>query len=218
MKILTEAKQIREALEEVEPSQIAVAYVGADWDDYISVDDLEEIIVSPTIGSNPRAIESIMNIKGHENVYFLNELHSKIYIGSNSALVGSCNLTYNALSGNRLLEVAILLENNSSVSQLLGTFNDYKESAEIQYPDFESKIAQLKVLKEKWDDSVQNRLVTDSTRIPELSEYCSNLDKIHIVWYDIVTNLKHDEITISKALPDRQGKTIDEYFNNEQPE
>ena len=215
MKILTEARQIRDALEEVEPTHIAVAYVGADWEDYISVNDLDEIIISPTHGSNPKAIESIMKKIGNENVYFLNELHSKIYIGSNYALVGSCNLTYNAMSGKKLLEVAILLDDDSSVSKLLGAFNEYKKLAEFQYPNFESKKKQLKELKEKWNTSVQHGLVTDNSGIPELSEYCSELDKIHIVWYPGAEKVIYNEESANNCMLDTKGRTIEDYFRED---
>jgi len=50
MRICSNAEQLRNALNEIKPTRIAVAYVGAGWKNYISLEHLEEIIVSPTLG------------------------------------------------------------------------------------------------------------------------------------------------------------------------
>ena len=64
MKICSNAEQLKNALNEIKPTKIAVAYVGAGWKNYRLLEYLEEIIVSPTLGSNPFAIEEIMRKKG----------------------------------------------------------------------------------------------------------------------------------------------------------
>jgi hypothetical protein len=56
MILLKTPTEISNKLKEIEPAQIAVAYVGADWKSFLNSDHIENIIISPTLGSNPRAI------------------------------------------------------------------------------------------------------------------------------------------------------------------
>ena len=95
MKILS-GGDIAKEVKSINPQYIAVGYIGKDWHRYIDIEFVKEIIVSPTIGSNPFAIESIVKEIGFENVYFLDELHAKLYIGSDRYAFGSFNLSANA--------------------------------------------------------------------------------------------------------------------------
>ena len=108
MTICSNAEQLRNALNKIKPTKIAVAYVGAGWENYILLEHLEEIIVSPTLGSNPFAIEEIMNKLGAEKVHFLDRLHSKLYLGKQSALLGSPNLSDNGFSDSGNLEAGVV--------------------------------------------------------------------------------------------------------------
>lgn len=77
MKILVEG-EIKKSIKRCNPSKIAVAYIGSDWNMFVqNIDHLSTVIVSPTIGSNPRAIMDIARKIGWENVHFLDELHAK---------------------------------------------------------------------------------------------------------------------------------------------
>ena len=81
MKLLTSSKEIRDGLSRIKPSRIAVAFVGSNWRDFVPAHYLEEIILSPTLGSNPKAIEDLFKELSPARVHFLDELHSKIYLG-----------------------------------------------------------------------------------------------------------------------------------------
>ena len=107
MKFLTKSNEFVEELREISPEKIAVAYIGIDWKEFISVDSLKEIIVYPTLGTNPVAIMEIVGKIGWENVHFLDNLHSKIYIGDSSMLAGSANLSRNALANTGLYEACV---------------------------------------------------------------------------------------------------------------
>ena len=61
MFICTNPKELRDAIAAVQPDRIAVAFIGINWQEYVDISSIKEIIVSPTLGSNPRAIENIMD-------------------------------------------------------------------------------------------------------------------------------------------------------------
>ena len=82
MKILIES-EIQRAIRRCEPSKIAVAYIGTDWNTFVSdVESLGAIIVSPTLGSNPWAITDLAKQIGWDKIFFLDELHAKTYVGN----------------------------------------------------------------------------------------------------------------------------------------
>ena len=59
MKILS-GKEIQKAVHSCKPSRVAVAFIGRDWNTFIpDVQNLQAVIVSPTLGSNPDAITDI---------------------------------------------------------------------------------------------------------------------------------------------------------------
>jgi hypothetical protein len=157
MKILYGSNEISKSLKNLSPTKIAVAYIGKDFDKFIDPNFIEAIVVSPTLGSNPKAISSLYkfickergNDKGWEVINFLDSLHAKIYIGKHGALVGSANLSKNALDANNLIEVCIYIEkiNNEDIyNQLLTIFDSILEKAQNNYPDYQSKEEQLQQL------------------------------------------------------------------------
>jgi hypothetical protein len=211
MKILTTAKEIRKALKKVLPRKIAVAYIGVGWNKFVSSNTLEEIIISPTLGSNPKAIEEIIQILGHENVHFLDRLHAKIYLGLESALIGSCNLSKNGMEDNHLYESSVLVSGLKSLEKLGKAFERFKKEAIKLYPNPETKIEKLKKLKIQWDTAIWSGIKEDDSREPLLMNYTSNLDNIHIVWYQ-PCDLEYDENSVNAEVPDSKGISIDDFF------
>jgi len=211
MKILTNAKAIRKTLRELKPASIAVAYVGVGWKSYISTKSLREIVLSPTLGSNPRAIEEMMQELGHENVHFLDHLHSKIYLGANAALLGSCNLSDNGISDNGLLEAAVLLAGENARKSLAAQFETYKAAARKLYPTKQSKINCLKNLKQMSDKAQWNGWVTIDAKSPSIGQYNSQLDRIHVAWCDS-SGVPYNEQTIGKKIKDAENDP-DDYFS-----
>ena len=140
-----EQKEIAEAIKKVSPHTIAVAYVGKDWKSYC--DTFKQIIVSPTVGTNPAALEEIISEIGIENVYFLDNLHSKIYLGTYKALVGSSNLSNNALSDHNLLETVVSISDRAELGKICSIIEEYKKLAIVAYPNETSKLERVKQLK-----------------------------------------------------------------------
>lgn len=212
MKILTTARDIRAALRKLEPTLIAVAYVGAGWDKYASPKHLREIVLSPTLGSNPKAIEDLMRVLGDENVYFLDRLHAKIYLGNDAALLGSCNLSSNGIADNGLREAAIVLTQKGARHELAVQIERYKSKARSLYPTREAKLDRLQILNRQSNDA-QSRGFTDSPKVesPLVEHYDSALDRIHICWYQ-PTSLELNEDRLHKIVGD--AGTADSYFSD----
>jgi hypothetical protein len=185
MNLLTE-DNINHALTGCNPSKIAVAYIGADWEKFLPNENkLTAIIVSPTIGSNPRAIQGVVQKIGWENVYFLKELHAKIYIGDRSAVVGSANLTKNGLSGNRLFELCVETHDVKLLEELNSTFNTLQKKARQQYPTTESKKKCLKELEKLWGAGISNRIFSNDSELTQNFSTFELLGKDHfyVYWY-----------------------------------
>lgn len=82
MMFLSSLAELQSALDKIQPRRVAVAYLGAGWRDYLSLHSLDEILVSPTLGSNPWALAGLLAEAercGRPRVYFLEALHAKLY-------------------------------------------------------------------------------------------------------------------------------------------
>lgn len=145
MNIVTSAEAMY-AVKRVNPVRIAVAYVGIDWRDYVDKDTLTEIIVSPTIGSNPVAISQLVVALGWDRVHFLDSLHAKLYIGNGRAAFGSFNLTKNGLSGACLEELGAVTEDPGHLEKLTAEFERLRKLAIQCYPSIEDKKSRLSEL------------------------------------------------------------------------
>lgn len=211
MRVMTTAKEIRSALQDLKPLSVAVAYVGAGWKKYVSTKHLQEIVLSPTLGSNPRAIDEIVETLGDDNVYFLDHLHSKIYLGADAALLGSCNLSDGGIADHGRLEAAIVLVDEEARKQLTAQFERYKEAARELYPTKKKKLARLRKLKEQCDRAQWFGLADVSTKSPSIRQYSSNLDRIHIVWCGSEID-PYNESVIEKAIHEVEEIGPDDYF------
>jgi hypothetical protein len=216
MKICSNAEQLRNALNEIKPTKIAVAYVGAGWEKYILLKHLKEIIVSPTLGSNPKAIKEIMDKIGVDNVHFLDNLHSKLYLGKQSALLGSSNLSKNGFHDSGKFEAGVVLNASLSLKKLDDIFEGYKEQAIKDYPTPESKIEKLKQLIKLWQIAIWHGVDTacNDEESPSIGAYePSHLNRIHIAWYTAGVP-DYNEEEIGAKIPDAIGVSPNEYFSS----
>lgn len=211
MKILTNAKSIRQALRNLKPSRIAVAYVGGGWRDFVSTRHLREIVVSPTVGTNPKAVEELMQELGHENVHLLDELHSKFYIGANAALVGSCNLSDNGISDGRNLETAVVSGREAFMRALEAQFKRYRGDAQRRYPTLRAKMGRLARLQKLTNLVHSGGPFGRPTAIPAITDYRSNLDRIHVIWYQDYGD-EVDERQVRRIIPKAAEVGSQRYF------
>lgn len=181
MQIVKNSK-IQEIIKCVAPKKIAVAYVGSDWNYFINCEILEEIILSPTIGSNPHAINQISHKIGWENVYFLDNLHAKIYIGKNKTIIGSFNLSRNGMLESGLEEIGITIDNPDLIREVNSEFNRLKKKASAAYPSQATKECRLNQLYKDFNSAVSNKFIKGNMHSPEFSKEMANLD-ISIIGY-----------------------------------
>ena len=207
------AKTIRET---VKPHTIAVAYVGKDWKDYIGPDCLKEIVLSPTAGTNHEAIiggkdgYGLEQNLGIENIYFVDNLHSKIYIGETYALVGSPNLSKNALGESNLLETAILLSDKHLIEDLKKIVDKYKDISITLYPNQVKKRKQIEALKEA--NKKNNYLKTKKISFQNYDIEGSG-ERIIIAWYLSENEAGKIGEDYDIKFPDDLEKTSDKWNN-----
>lgn len=202
MKVLV-GNEIREEIKRCKPSKIAVAYIGVDWNAFIpDADSLDAIIVSPTLGSNPRAIAELVRKIGWKKIYFLDELHAKTYIGADSAVIGSANLTCNGLGGEGLVELCIGVNGKESLKKLNAAFEKIKMRAQRQYPTAELKKARLLELERTWGAAIANRIVkipsnnaSDFSGFEQIDE-----DHFYVLWYQPVECEYSDDVKAVESL------------------
>ena len=216
MKILSSG-EIQSALKKCMPRKIAVAFIGMDWDKYLeNTDHIEHIIVSPTLGSNPFAIQKLVNSIGWNKVFFLSSLHAKVYLGESHAIVGSANLTKNGMSGDRLSEVAVEIVETKEINVLNSIVDDYLDRAKIEFPYTFSKKEKLKQLFDIWNNAVSNNVVeadfSDGNSFDEF-ELLSD-DQFYVTWYqtahvEFSEEVKSLESVIVGSIPFLESDEID---------
>jgi len=195
---------IKEELRQVAPERIAVAYIGLDWQSFVDVSTLNEIIVAPTAGSSADAIAELVRKLGWDRVHFLRELHAKIYIGQTSAAVGSFNLTANGLSGHALSEAGYIVETSAALDELRALYGSLKEQAMRQFRTQASKEKQLSALREQ-----NEKLRNAGAKIPRpeagrsLAEYEPVTDTDFYCTYYGTEDLEFDPAALRKYAPEK---------------
>jgi len=218
MRILTK-NQIKKAIWQCNPIKIAVAYIGCDWDKYLqNINALEAIIISPTLGTNPKAVENLARKIGWEKIFFLNELHAKIYVGHSTAVIGSANLTDNGLNGEKLVELCVEIEERTAHERIDKIFDEFKIEAQKQYLNTDSKKHQLLMLKNQLDKAQWHSLVIENKSEQKLSEFNTktNLERIHIAWYQPVKKgyAHYDLKKIPIENPNIDDSAVDNYYTS----
>lgn len=202
MSILS-GKKIQKSIEKCQPSKIAVAFIGSDWGSYLQYPDLiESIIISPTLGSNPYAIQDIVNKIGWSRVYFLDSLHAKIYVGNDRAVVGSANLTKNGLNGERLFEISVEITEEKELLSLNEEFESIIKKSNVSYPTVNSKKIKLNYLFDIWHKAVASGVVTEGdVDLRDFSnfELLSN-DQFYVTYYKPAESEYSKEVEIIKSV------------------
>jgi len=186
----------------VQPLYVAVAYVGKDWQTLIDPTRLLEIIVSPTLGSNPESIEEIVSILGWEHVHFLTRLHSKIYIGAKSVAFGSFNLSRNGILADGLEEFGVYIDAPEAVNDLNAEFDRIRDLAIAEHPTERDKREALQRLSVHRNRAWASRIIAPDANVRNLMDYHVITDHdFYVVWYSPGTP-ELNPATIKKAAPD----------------
>lgn len=174
---------IQHGLRDIAPTQIAVAYVGIDWKNYVVPGKLQDIVLSPTIGTNPNAIVEIAETIGWEHVHFLDNLHAKVYLGESGAAVGSFNLTANGLSAKGLQEAGFIVEDTRLLAELRERMDDYRQQATKAYPTTIAKLTRLGELRAQWDRAIKQGVIRNDSQSTALHAYRPvSTDEIYVCW------------------------------------
>jgi len=119
--ILSDSKAVRDKVNTIFASHgrkvAIVAFVGEDADAYLGPKKRGiEIYCWPRAGgTNPRAIRDLINKHGCK-VHFVSRLHMKIFWSQKAGcVIGSANLTNNALGEDGLFEAGVFFPNSASV-------------------------------------------------------------------------------------------------------
>jgi hypothetical protein len=210
---------IRKSLSDVAPTKIAVAYIGADWKEFIDPDILGEIIVSPTLGSNPGAIREIVVKLGWDNVHFLTRLHSKIYIGETKAVLGSFNLSNNGLGAKTgdLEEAGVIFDNVEFIEELSGLYDYYKKSAELSFCSTRDKEIALKLLEDAHNIAVSTQVITSGeigVGKRNLNDFTPLCDDDFYITYWYTSDLLLNDDVIHEVFPETISRKIEQVFSD----
>lgn len=186
VQLLIERDDISRAVYDLAPTKVAVAYVGADWKGLIPAARLEEIVVSPTVGTNPKAIRSLVTRLGWGRVHFLDQLHAKVYIGRRAVIVGSANLSANALGdgGSDLFEAVMRSSLAEHRRAALDAFEGYRDTAQADYPTPARKMERLKQLEAETERARRAGLFGSHSREPRtIANYAIGEHRIFVEWW-----------------------------------
>jgi len=223
MKIVAD-REIQRAIKKVKPYRIAVAYVGMDWRRYINAKSLEEIILSPTLGSNPRAISDIVTaLGGWDKVHFLTNLHSKIYLGKQLAVIASSNLSSRGLAAEAtdLREMGCTAKSSGNLEKISKIIDDYRSAAVLEFPCEASKKKALVRLERSWGRAIAEGLIKNDCQDNnnENMQGVALFDPktrsaFHICWYRGAAALNHEVIKamIPEYRQDDVENVLDDYL------
>lgn len=218
MKIVSSFSEYQKALSLIKPHKIAVAYIGADYNNFINIKNLKEIIISPTIGSNPHAISSLIKSIGLSNVHFIDNLHSKLYIGKSGVIIGSANLSRNALDANELIELGVLFQTPKDLNLANKLFAEYKKNAMNSYPSplsKENKLAKLFNTHHRWTHFHNDRGIKLSPKPKTLfNDYEWGIDEpFKLSWYEVYPD-DEDAYNKKRFYKEFPGVTWNDIYGN----
>jgi len=194
--------QIHAVIREIRPTHIAVAYLGADWGSLIDAEFLNEIVVSPTLGTNPHAVEQIVRHLGWENVHFLESLHSKIYIGECAAAVGSFNLSRNGICTTGLEETGVYLNERLSIDEAKSEYNRLRSLAISAYPSEDTKKKRLQRLKKEHGLALTKGVVQSPRVENSLQRYTVLSDRdFYVCWWQ-PGDINFDKDSVQRVAPE----------------
>ena len=110
MRILKDSNAISKVLAR-NPSlkwKLCVAFVGDDTSQFLSPNNIEYLVCSPNTAAT--SINELQKIARKSKVYLRPNLHTKIYLSDQIAIIGSANFSENGLSDHGTHEAAVLVK------------------------------------------------------------------------------------------------------------
>ena len=212
--IITDSDKLRAKLTDVAPTHVAVAYLGSGWQNYLTdLDTLEEIVVSPTIGSYPGALTELLDEAKQHNfrVYFRETLHAKLFIGDDACLIGSANLSRNGFDGG-LNEAAVYLTDHASIGQAQGVFETLKQDA---VTEAHRQRAMIEALWPKWHQARRNDALPNEggeRSHGTILEWKPGHERVWLTWFDAEVDPPLNDANIRQQLPEVGHPQPKDYF------
>lgn len=198
-------ENLENVLHAIHPKKIAVAFLGQGYKKFVTPKELESIIISPTEGSNPYAIQQLAKDIGWEKIFFLSKLHAKIYIGKKETLIGSANLSHNGLSDDKgsLQEACVTIPTTKGV---LSTYKHLLSDARKEFKDESAKKKALAKLFKVWGKRIDAGLEKNKKICPNFIDFelLAN-NHFYLDWHygnEHKPNLKKDSPLQSANLSD----------------
>ena len=213
--VITASDQLRSKLTDVAPTHVAVAYLGSGWQSYLTdLDTLEEIVVSPTIGSYPGALTELLDEAKQRGfrVYFRKTLHAKLFIGDDACLIGSANLSRNGFDGG-LNEAAVYLTDAKSIDQAHNVFETLKQDA---VTDTRQQRAMIEALWSKWHLARRNDVLpNEGGERPQgtILDWKPGYERIWLAWVDKEEEPVLNEANVRQAVPQLGHHQPVDYFD-----
>ena len=186
-KLIADRSTMRQELRAVRPTHIAVAYVGKDWRALLGKDhQLRQIVVAPVPGTSPKAVRQIAREIGWDNVHFFDQLHAKVYLGPTHAMIGSANLSSNALlpGGTQLYEMVVLSDDTALREHAMQEWERYRTLASGLYRSKQDKLDRLIALEEAQPRIEAARLSVRTAKTPTLATFKVGSMPIHLEWWE----------------------------------
>ena len=186
-KLIADRSTMRHELRAIRPTHIAVAYVGKDWRWLLGTDhQLRQIVVAPVPGTSPKAIRQIAREIGWDNVHFFDQLHAKVYLGPTHAMIGSANLSSNALlpGGTQLYEMVVLTDDMALREHAMLEWERYHTLASGLYRSRQDKLDRLVTLEEAQPKIEAARLSVRTAKTQTLATFKVGSVPIHLEWWE----------------------------------
>lgn len=213
--VMTDHRELCSTLAKITPTHVAVAYLGYGWDEYLDVPALAEIVVSPTLGSFPYALDDLLDAAEQHGfaVYFQPDLHAKLFIGGDACLIGSANLSRNGFAGG-LREAGVYLAGTDSVKQARAVFESLKAGA---VTDRKQQRAMVSDLVATWQRARRHGLLPneDGDR-PEgtILDWKQGVERVLMAWYDPGEKLVLNKAPVRQAVPEMGDNNPQSYFKD----
>ena len=191
-KTILSGADIARSVREVLPRRVAVAYLGRDWKEFLpNYLELDAVIVAPVLGTSPEALRELVQClsdgdrDGWDRVFFLRNLHAKLYLGETSAVWGSANLSKNGLSGEGLVELCLVSSHRRCLDDLEMFFKATLAAAKRQYKTAKAKEQRLLWLKAETRRNPSVAKALKHSRAMQFGDFeLDSADDFYICWYD----------------------------------
>jgi hypothetical protein len=220
MYVLKDSSEILHKINEIGVKKIAVAYIGDGFDTLIpNIQGIQAIVISTGLGSNPYAIAKLVKMLTWDRVFFLQQLHSKIYLGKDRAVVASSNLSRQGLVEGGNEEFGVVIDDRTNLDIISKTIDRYIERAQQECASSSEKEEVLQAMRrayelrassERYISAITNQEIGIPSKL--FAEYDKSIDgRFWVSW--VAKNDNKYDIDIEKAKEQTGDSRDSEFFD-----